>query len=239
MSVSIAIIYQDLLGTYGDRGNALALAYRAGLQNIDSEIVQVGPGDKIPKSCDIYLLGGGEDNAQTLATSLLLENKKTFENAIEKSLLVAICAGFQILGKQFPISDGKFHQGLDMIDATTQPGSPRIIGEVLTQSVIPEVGLLTGFENHGGRTILSNNANAFGTVISGMGNGIDTNSKFVDGYFSESIICSYLHGPLLARNPKLCDYILAKATNVNFSSLKETRDDTAAQLHSERLQANS
>jgi len=237
MNLSIAIIYQELLGTYGDRGNALAFAHRAKLRDFDCEIISVKPGENIPTSCDVYLLGGGEDNAQTLATTLLKEYKRTFERAIDKSLLIAICAGFQILGKQFPISDGKFHPGLDLIDVTTQPGNPRIIGEVVTESIIPGVGKLTGFENHGGRTTLSNNSDPLGKVISGLGNGIDTNGCFVDGYFSEEIVCSYLHGPILARNPKLCDYFLAKATNVEFSSLVEIDSDTAKKLHNERLKA--
>jgi len=238
MSVSIAIIYQELLGTYGDRGNALAFAHRAQLNEIDCEIIQVKPGDKIPTSCDLYLLGGGEDNAQTLATKLLTENKKRFQEAMENSILLAICAGFQILGKQFPISDGKFHPGLDLIDATTQPGSPRIIGEVIIDSIIPGVGELTGFENHGGRTTISNNSEPLGKVLTGYGNGIDNNGTFVDGYFAEGVICSYLHGPILARNPKLCDYLLSKITNIESGKFNSSDDDTAAKLHKERLLAN-
>ncbi len=237
MTISLAIIYQELLGTYGDRGNALTISHRAKQHNISCEIIQVKPGEKIPTSCDIYLLGGGEDNAQTLATTLLMENKKDFIRAIENSQLLAICAGFQILGKHFPVSKNKFSPGLDLIDVSTQPGSPRIIGEVVSKSVIPGVGDLTGFENHAGRTLISNNSTPLGNVIKGLGNGIETNGTFVDGYFSGGIVCSYMHGPILARNPRLCDYILSKATNLDFLAMAEN-DDTARMLHQERLLAN-
>ena len=235
MKISIAIIYQELLGTYGDKGNALALSHRAKLRGFDSEIIQVKPGDHIPTSCDIYLLGGGEDNAQTLATSLLLENKKTFLDAISNSQLIAICAGFQILGKQFPVGGGKFCAGLDIIDVITQPGEPRIIGEVITESVIPGVGKLTGFENHSGRTILSKNSQSLGNVLSGIGNGIDTEIGYVDGYYSDGIVGSYLHGPILARNPNLCDYFLGKSTNNDFREFSTIENDTSSALHEERI----
>ncbi len=150
MSISIAIIYPEILGTYGDRGNALSLAYRAKQRGIDCEIINVMADDSLPQSCDIYMLGGGEDNAQTLATSLLEKQRVTLDNIVDNSIILAICAGFQILGKQFPTTGGKLNNGLDIIDVTTKRGTPRIIGEVTSQCQIPGIGRLSGFENHGG-----------------------------------------------------------------------------------------
>lgn len=232
--ISIAIIYPEILGTYGDRGNALALAYRLKERGIENQIVEVMAGDAIPSSCDIYMMGGGEDNAQTLATSLLLEQKKTIDEIANKSLLLAVCAGFQILGKQFPIAEGKLFNGLDIIDVTTIAGSPRIIGEVKSKCSIEGIGELTGFENHGGRTILGANAKPLGYVSSGMGNGIElTSQKFIDGYFSNNIYATYMHGPLFARNPKFCDYLISKITGIE--TLSEIENDLAIDLHKERI----
>ncbi len=231
MTFSIALIYPELLGTYGDRGNAMVLKHRAHLRNIDSEIITVSPGDSLPTSADIYLLGGGEDNAQTLATKLLREQQSVLEKALESSLLLAVCAGFQILGNKFPIANGKFHEGLEIIDVTTTHGTPRIIGELVTSCTIDGIDELTGFENHGGRTTLGTTAQPLGRVTSGMGNGINS----VDGFYSEHILATYLHGPVLARNPQLADYLLAKITQISLSELEPIANDVSEMLHRERL----
>ena len=239
MSLKIALIYPELLGTYGDRGNALVLNYRAKVRGIDSEFLSIAPGEQIPKSADIYLLGGGEDNAQVLATELLFKQIDVLTSAIETSQLIAVCAGFQILGNQFPISDGKVHEGLGIIDVTTRSGSPRIIGEVVTNCVIDGIGQLTGFENHGGRTVLGTNARPLGSVTEGKGNGIETDFGYVDGFLSENIFATYLHGPLFARNPLFADYIISKALGIEPEELKEIEDDPAQLLHRERLGART
>lgn len=232
--ISIAIIYPEILGTYGDRGNALTMAYRLEQRSIENKIIEIHAGDKIPSTCDIYMLGGGEDKAQTLATSLLEDQNKTITTITNNSLVLAICAGFQMLGKQFPIGQDKLSKGLDLIDVTTIPGSPRIIGEVKSQCAIENIGELTGFENHGGRTILGTNAKELGKVITGKGNGIELSSQqFVDGYLSNNIFATYMHGPLLARNPKFCDYLISKITGIE--TLSEIENDIAIDLHRERL----
>lgn len=236
MAISIAIIYPEILGTYGDRGNALALKYRAKQRGIESEIIEVAAGDSLPAKCDIYMMGGGEDNAQTLATTLLAKEHKALTTITNESIILAICAGFQILGKQFPTTGQKLFKGLDLIDVTTIPGSPRIIGEVSSKCNISGIGLLTGFENHGGRTILGSNANALAQVQTGLGNGIELSSqKYVDGYYSNNIIATYMHGPLLARNPILCDYLISKITGIE--TLSPIENDTAIELHKERILA--
>lgn len=240
MKLKIVLIYPELLGTYGDRGNALVLAHRARQRNIDTEIIYVSPKDKIDDSGDIYLLGGGEDDAQSLATRLLLEQKDAIEDFVNQSQFVAICAGFQILGREFPVANKEFHEGLNLIDATTTHGDKRIIGEILTKTNIETVGLLTGFENHGGRTTISKDATALGVVKKGFGNGViqnDAQQKYVDGYFSENLICTYLHGPLFARNPKFADYVLARSLKTDISCLAEIDADPQEKLHNERVQA--
>lgn len=232
--ISIAIIYPEILGTYGDRGNALTMSYRLNQRGYENEIIEIMAEDVIPSSCDIYMIGGGEDKAQTLATTMLLEQKKIIDDIANKSLILAVCAGFQILGKQFPIGEGKLFNGLDIIDVTTISGEPRIIGEVQSKCQIETVGELTGFENHGGRTILGSNAKALGKVTLGKGNGIELSTQdFVDGYYSNNIFATYMHGPLFARNPKFCDYLISKITGIE--TLSEIEKDTAIDLHKERL----
>lgn len=232
--ISIAIIYPEILGTYGDRGNALTMSYRLSERGYENEIIEVMAGDSIPSTCDIYMMGGGEDKAQTLATTLMIEQKKVIDEIANKSIILAVCAGFQILGKQFPIGEGKLFNGLDVIDVTTIAGDPRIIGEVQSKCFIESVGELTGFENHGGRTILGSNAKALGKVTLGKGNGIELSTQdFVDGYYSNNIFATYMHGPLFARNPKFCDYLISKITGIE--TLSEIEKDIAIDLHKERL----
>jgi len=231
MTLSLALIYPELLGTYGDRGNALVLRHRARARDIDAKIIEVSPGDALPTSADIYLLGGGEDNAQTLATQMLHDQQAVLEKALKSSILFAVCAGFQILGRRFPIADGKFHDGLGIINVSTTHGSPRIIGELVTTCAIDGIGELTGFENHGGRTTLGDDEQALGVVTSGTGNGFNQ----VDGVVTENIIGTYLHGPALARNPLLADYLLTRATGS--APLDTIDNDPAEVLHTERLAA--
>jgi CobQ-like glutamine amidotransferase family enzyme len=234
MTISIAIIYPEILGTYGDRGNALALKYRAEKRNFDCEIIEVMAGEALPTKCDIYMMGGGEDNAQTLATSLLLEQSNALKTITNDSIILAICAGFQILGKQFPSTGSKLCNGLDIIDVTTKPGSPRIIGELSSKCNISGIGMLTGFENHGGRTVLGSNAKALAMVQTGLGNGVELSTgNYCDGYYSNNIIATYMHGPLLARNPILCDHLISKITGIE--TLTPIVNDTAKILHKERL----
>lgn len=234
MTISIAIIYPEILGTYGDRGNALAMSYRANKRNIETEIIEIRANDVLPTSCDIYMLGGGEDNAQTLATNLLENQKDSLKTISNNSMILAVCAGFQILGKQFPTVEQKLFKGLDIIDVTTKCGTPRIIGEVITKCSISNVGELTGFENHGGRTILGPNSKPLGNVTHGKGNGVEmSDSQYCDGYFSEHIIGTYMHGPVLARNPKFCDYLISKITGIE--TLSPIISDTAMDLHRERI----
>ncbi|MFN8015578.1 MAG: glutamine amidotransferase [Acidimicrobiia bacterium] len=233
--IKVGIIYPELLGTYGDRGNALAFAFRASKRNLETEIVEISPNDHIPTGLDIYFLGGGEDKAQTLATELLRKQMSALEEITSTSLLIGICAGFQILGSQFPISENEVYDGLDLIDVTTKFGKPRIIGELVIESNIPDVGLITGFENHGGRTSLIDSSKALGKVINGQGNGVSENDINSDGYMSENILCTYAHGPLLARNPSLCDWLLSRTLGIEMEELSKIEGDFSETLHSERL----
>ena len=202
--MKIVRIHNELLGTYGDRGNADVLAYRAGLAGLSTTVVDISYRDSIPHDGDIYLLGGAEDAAQILSCNAL--SSGALHGAVEKGAVVlAICAGFQILGKSY-FANSVEQRGLGLLNMTTVQGDQRYVGDIKVRSDLLGIDL-TGFENHGGKTILGAGALPFGKVVVGHGNG-DTG---VDGAISGNIFGTYLHGPVLARNPEFADLLLSRA----------------------------
>ena len=114
--VSIAVLYPELLGTYGDGGNAIVLAQRLHWRGIGAEVVEVGAGDVVPTSCDLYLMGGGEDGPQALAAKELGESG-ALHSAVDRGAAVfGVCAGIQVLGHEFANPDGSAHPGLGLLD---------------------------------------------------------------------------------------------------------------------------
>ena len=210
-AVRIALIFPSLLGTYGDGGNASVLAQRLRWRGIDAETVDVAIDEPVPAEADIYVLGGGEDTAQTLAVSRLADG--TLRRAADAGKPVfAVCAGFQILGETFLDGRGEVHAGLGLIDCRTDrlPGAGAV-GELLGEPLAPGLaGALTGYENHGGRTVLGPAAKPLARVRDGVGNG-DADG---DGAVQGSVVATYLHGPALARNPALADWLLGHVVGV-------------------------
>ncbi|HTW21198.1 MAG TPA: glutamine amidotransferase [Mycobacteriales bacterium] len=202
--VRIGLLYPSLLGTYGDGGNALVLERRLRWRGIDAETVRVEIDDHVPEELDLYVLGGGEDSAQTLAVSRLGNGVLSRAVAAAKPVF-AVCAGFQILGETFLDGTGEVYAGLGLIDCRTDrlPGA-RAVGELLGQAGDDGIGTVTGYENHGGRTVLGAAARPFAAVRSGVGNG----DGDIDGAIQGSVVATYLHGPALARNPALADHLL-------------------------------
>ena len=194
-TVRVGLVFPELLGTYGDRGNAIVLVERCRRRGIDAELVEVAAGDPIPDSLDVYLFGGGEDDPQVMAAAGMRESRGAIERAqAGGAVIFAVCAGFQLLGHTYEARDGERLDGLGLVDMTTAAGPARLIGEVVVEPD-PSLGLptLTGFENHGGRTRLGPGERPLGRVLSGGGNGVDD----VDGVLRERIVGTYLHGPVL------------------------------------------
>ena len=203
--VRIALVLPDLLGTYGDRGNVLVLEQRLRWRGIDSETVTVLSSQAaVPDSCDIYLLGGGEDVAQQAAVRFLARGRGLQRAVRAGAVVLGICGGLQVLGTAFTTGDGVKHTGLELVDAETAPGAERAIGEVTSTCTVSGIGTLTGFENHLGRTALGRDAQPLGRVVRGVGNGHDR----VEGVIAGQVVCTYMHGPVLARNPMLADRLL-------------------------------
>ncbi len=202
--MKIIRIHNELLGTYGDRGNGDVLAYRAGLAGISTQVIDISYRDAIPHDGDIYFLGGAEDAAQILSCNAL--SGGALHGAVEKGAVVlAICAGFQILGKSY-FANGQEQRGLGLLNMVTVPGPDRYVGDIKIHSDLLGIDL-TGFENHGGKTILGAGTQSFGSVKVGSGNG----DGGVDGAISGNIFGTYLHGPVLARNPEFADLLLSRA----------------------------
>jgi CobQ-like glutamine amidotransferase family enzyme len=236
-AVRIALLLPDLLGTYGDRGNAVVLAARLRWRGIPAEIVEVQSGQQIPDSCDAYVLGGGEDVAQIAATKQLASGRGLIR-AVERNVpVLAVCAGLQILGHYTVGQNGEMIKGLGLLDLTTTALPRRAVGEIVTEPD-PLFGtqLLTGFENHRGGTVLGQAARPLGRVITGIGN----TGEQAEGVVQGPIIGTYLHGPVLARNPALADFMLSWAigrpvADLNVPFIHELREQRiAAQGRSSR-----
>ena len=133
-AVRVGLVYPELLGTYGDRGNAVVLVERLRWRNHDAELVEVAAGSPIPDSLDIYLFGGGEDDPQLMAATGMRASGAAIERArAGGAVVLAVCAGFQLIGHSYEAADGEMLEGLGLVDAVTRAGSPRLIGEVIVE----------------------------------------------------------------------------------------------------------
>jgi CobQ-like glutamine amidotransferase family enzyme len=213
--LEIIRIHNELLGTYGDRGNSDVLKYRAGLRKLRARVTDISYLDPIPKSGDIYLLGGAEDAAQLLSLTALRKGSILKRAADKGAVVLAICAGFQLLGTKYVTRDEEL-AGLGLLDVTTTPGDKRLVGDIAVQSRLFETPL-TGFENHSSVTTLGEWVEAFGTVLQGNGNGI----AGVDGAINGNVFGTYLHGPVLARNPEFADLLLERAVGAPLMSVDD------------------
>jgi CobQ-like glutamine amidotransferase family enzyme len=226
-AVRVALLYPELLGTYGDRGNARILVRRLAWRGVPAELVEAPWGEPAPASCDIYVLGGGEDSPQASAAAALIAEGALHRAVEGGAAVLAVCAGFQILGHSFFGPDGTARPGLGLLDCTTaRRASPRIVGEILVEPD-REVGLpaLSGYENHAGLTDLGAGARPLGRVEVGVGNGDGT-----EGAITGRVVGTYLHGPVLARNPALADLILSWFVG----ELEPLDDSEVADLRDER-----
>ncbi|MFC9435904.1 type 1 glutamine amidotransferase [Nocardia sp. NPDC057030] len=232
-TVRIGLVLPDVMGTYGDGGNALVLRQRLRLRGYAAEVVEVTLADPVPDSLDIYTLGGAEDSAQRLATRHLQRYPGLQQAAANGTPVLAICAAIQVLGQWYETSSGERVDGVGMIDVTTSPQPKRAIGEVTTAPLLPGLSAaLTGFENHRGGTKLGGDATGLAKVTRGVGNGVGDG---LEGVVQGSVIGTYMHGPALARNPELADLLLMRALGV--TELAPLPMPEVEQLRRERLRA--
>ena len=225
----VVTVYPDLLGTYGDRGNGIVLARRASLRGIEAVHVEARSDGPLPRA-DIYCIGGGEDGPQQLAVERLERDSTLRGRVSDGAVVLAVCAGLQVLGRSFAVGDGTRAEGLGLFALdTVASGGPRAVGEVVVDGDAAYLPL-TGFENHAGRTVRDEGLAPLGRVTTGVGNGDGT-----DGALEGRLVGTYLHGPVLARNPALADWLLALA--IGTDGLATIDPDPSRSLHDERLGA--
>ncbi len=208
MKLTIGFLYGRLMNIYGDRGNVVTLAQRARWRGIDVETVTINAGDALdPERCDVYVFGGGQDREQfVVADDLASGTGERLTAAVAGGAVVlSVCGGYQLLGHYYRPHGHEELRGLGLIDAHTIAGDTRFIGNV---SLRGSLGNLVGFENHSGRTYLGCGALPLGTVTKGSGNNGEDGTE---GAYTGKVYGTYMHGPVLPKNPALADRILQEA----------------------------
>lgn len=211
MKISVAHLYPDYLNIYADRGNIAVFRRRAALRGHSLEVTAVEPGDPLePSAFDLVYVGGGQDREQALVAPDLARRGDDLLRAVETgTALLAVCGGYQLLGRGYRGRDGSSMPGAGLFPLETVAGERRLIGDVLLEVELDgTTTTVAGFENHAGRTLLDPGATALGRVLAGHGN---DGTSGLEGCRVAAAIGTYLHGPLLPRNPALADWLLARA----------------------------
>lgn len=231
MKVTIGHLYPDLFNLYGDSGNVQCLKQRLVWRDMEAEVCPLCAGDEIDfGKLGILVWGGGSDKGQALAVDYLRQIRQDFKDYVEDGgVVLAICGAFQLLGKYYQAGEDRI-EGLDILDIHTERCDERLVGNVVLES--PLFGTpVVGFENHAGRTVIGD-CTPLGKVLYGRGN---TGDGGYEGVVYKNVIGSYLHGPLLPKNPEVCDWLLERALRRRYGEdveLKELSD--AAELRANR-----
>lgn len=211
-TVRLCHLYPAQMNIYADRGNIAVLRRRLEWRGLAIAITDVGPGDSLdPGEHDLYYLGGGQDRDQALVADDLARTKgAALRSAIEDgAAMLAVCGGYQLAGHGYQAVDGSVMPGIGMLDVETAAGDTRLIGDVLLMASLDGTTReVAGFENHAGRTRLGAGATPFGRVIAGHGN---NGADGTEGAVHHRAIGTYLHGPLLPKNPWVADTVLGWA----------------------------
>jgi CobQ-like glutamine amidotransferase family enzyme len=212
MRIRVGHLYPEYLNIYADRGNIAVLARRARLRGLELEVVAVGLGDELaPGAYDLLYVGGGQDREQALVAPDLAAKGDAIREAVSAGVaLLAVCGGYQLLGRGYRGRDGLFMPGVGLFLHETVAGETRMIGDVLLECELApgERNALAGFENHAGRTLLDPDAEPLGRVVHGFGN---DGVSGLEGCRVNRAVGTYLHGPLLPRNPWFADWLLVQA----------------------------
>jgi len=241
LKLEICILYPDLLNSYGDTGNSSILAHRAKEHGIEAEIHHVSLADEFdPNLYDIVLMGGGQFHEQSIVADDLRKEKgallKEYVHAGKVTLL--ICGAYQLAGEYYVDDNGDREDGLGILPIYTVPGSKRMIGDLVIEDT--DAMVYIGFENHLGKTYIGD-LEPLGKVVSGFGN---NGEDSYEGCRFKSTIGTYLHGPLLSKNPELADWMIKtalelKGYGVELSLLDDEWENLAKQAIMERSNASA
>jgi CobQ-like glutamine amidotransferase family enzyme len=235
MKIVVGHLFPDYLNIYADRGNIAVLERRAAWRGHELEVRALEPGDKLPAGeHDLYYIGGGQDREQELIAPALAAMGDALKAAVEGgAAALAVCGGYQLFGRSYRDQSGDELPGAGLLPLHTVAGERRMIGDVLLECELQpgQPRSLAGFENHAGRTYLDEGAVPLGRVLAGFGN---DGASGHEGCRAGRVIGTYLHGPLLPRNPWLADWLLAQALahrTGEVPQLEPLEDELEAEAH--------
>jgi CobQ-like glutamine amidotransferase family enzyme len=238
--IRVGHLYPDYLNIYADRGNIAVLASRARARGHELDVRAIGMRDPVPAGeIDLFYVGGGQDREQELVAHDLVAKAEPLREAVEAgAAFLAVCGGYQLLGRSYRDVAGVELPGIGLLPLHTVAGDTRMIGDVLLDCAWAGE-TLAGFENHAGRTILDEGAEPLGRVVSGFGN--DGRSGY-EGCRYRRAYGTYLHGPLLPRNPWFADRLLEEAlahagVEERFAPLADELELQAHAVSAERARA--
>lgn len=224
-AIQILHLYPDRMNIYGDLGNIICLQKRLEWRGLQFEYHTNTVGEKLNGEYDLIFMGGGQDKGQIAVGKDLQIKTSIINDHIESGVpALTICGGYQLFGRYFLTQDNLQIEGISVFDVVTKATEFRMIGNVVC--VNDEFGTIVGFENHSGKTILGENSLPLARIITGYGN--DGSSGY-EGVIYKNAIGTYLHGPLLPKNPVIADFLLSKAlTKIDASIRLEPLEDTLA-----------
>lgn len=217
--ISVLHLYSNDMNIYGDHGNILTLQRRLEWHGYEPRIIDYNRGDTFPDSVDIIVGGGGQDSGQNkIQEDLLLISNRLHELAKDDTPMLMICGLYQLFGKFFKTTDGDVIEGIGIFDAETHAGPERLIGNITIDSEL--FGKIIGYENHSGQTFLGSGVQPLGNVRVGAGN---NGADGLEGALFKNVIGSYLHGPLLPKNPAIADFLINKAAIKKYGEFKPSK----------------
>lgn len=222
--LTIGHIYPQMLNLYGDIGNVIALKHRITGRGIEAEVKNFDIDDTIDFSAlDIVFIGGGGDREQAEAAKKLSEQKKSLSEYTENDgVLLAVCGGFELLGEYYTTANGRV-EGAGILPLHTEYNSNRLIGNIIVDSTLLGTEVV-GFENHNGRVVTD--LPPLGKVLCGHGH----NDGGTEGAVYKNVVATYMHGPLLPKNPALTDHIILSSLKKKYGDSELAPMDSSAEL---------
>ena len=229
-TINILHLYPNEMNLYGDHGNILALKRRLEWRGYDANVITYEPGDTFPDNIDIIFGGGGQDSGQSKIEQDLINIGPEIKALIDSGTpALLVCGLYQLFGEYFQTAEGKRINGIAVLNAHTVAGSERLIGNIVIHS--ERFGEITGYENHSGLTHIGDNCEPFGKVLKGAGN---NGTDGTEGIIYQNCIGTYLHGPVLPKNPAVADFLISKAIERKTNApvvLQELNDEIELNAH--------